>query len=429
MKFLYIKERLCSMKVSRERLQIIGKMIGILREEKRQNKQNSWTQIRFCENICSPNTLKSIESGKVGRSDAIYEQLLAKLDLKYGEFPVIDEGIEKVIEDLYEAVEYYDIDLIKKHSLIAKKILEQVKDYIYYSQLYEMFFDICDYYTEFTLISEEKMKLYQKIIEFYNVSMQDIMKVAMFTAIKQICMSDENLYAEYVASMQIEASNYNCLRINLLHYYYKTDQRFKMMNLINELELYFQTTKNSIRLLDVYNYTIIVLSTFDKDLVLETIEKVENLISNEQFPVKKISESYGNIATYFYIHQQYAEAKKYLLNAVKDGCDDILINYILIADCQNKLGEKIDIPDLDNKIKAKFRKELRIMFNYFLMYNGEEVPSAIKQKILMKRIVPLLEDDVAIDVFNFELKKLVKQTNSYKDLSVFDEEIKKNKKS
>ena len=114
---------------------------------------------------------------------------------------------------------------------------------------------------------------------------------------------------------------------------------------------------------------------------------------------------------------------------MKDGCDDILINYILIADCQNKLGEKIDIPDLDNKIKAKFRKELRIMFNYFLMYNGEEVPSAIKQKILMKRIVPLLEDDVAIDVFNFELKKLVKQTNSYKDLSVFDEEIKKNKKS
>lgn len=51
------------MNVSRDRLSVIGKLIGIYREERRSNTLNQFTIKGFCEGICSPNTLKSIENG------------------------------------------------------------------------------------------------------------------------------------------------------------------------------------------------------------------------------------------------------------------------------------------------------------------------------------------------------------------------------
>ena len=62
------------------------------------------------------------------------------------------------------------------------------------------------------------------------------------------------------------------------------------------------------------------------------------------------------------------------------------------------------------------------------MYKGEEVPAVFKQKILIKNIAPLLVDEWSVDVFRFELKKLIKETNSYKDLYLFEEIISKKKK-
>ena len=89
------------MNVSRDRLSVIGKLIGIYREERRMNNQNSFTLKKFCDGICSINTLKSIEAGGLSRSEDVYIELLDKLDLKFGEFPVIDEALRKVISNLY----------------------------------------------------------------------------------------------------------------------------------------------------------------------------------------------------------------------------------------------------------------------------------------------------------------------------------------
>ena len=419
MKFLYIKERLCSMKVSRERLQIIGKMIGILREEKRQNKQNSWTQIRFCENICSPNTLKSIESGKVGRSDAIYEQLLAKLDLKYDEFPIIDDAFIHIIDGMHTAIEYYDLTLLKQYIAKGIKILEKAKTYVYYSELYDVLKEIYAYYIESQTISIQKSQFYMKLLDIFDDKLIDILKLLIFAGVKTKCISDIEYYSNCIVSLNLEKSDFSCAKINLLHYYLLTKQKIRMVNLIGELEKYFTENNNVVRLLDVYNCSLVLLSSIDKSYTQEYVSKVEDLINNVDIPKDKISESYANIASSYYYQKDYSHALKYLQEAVKGECEDLIINYILIADCQNRLG--LDI----KTIKKRFPKEIRVMYNYFLSYMGEEIPPMIKQKIIISRVAPVLEDDVNIDIFLFELRKLIKETNSYKDLYLFQQIVEK----
>lgn len=414
------------MKVSRERLQIIGKMIGILREEKRQNKQNSWTQIRFCENICSPNTLKSIESGKVGRSDAIYEQLLAKLDLKYGEFPVIDEGIEKLVEDLHKAIEFYNIEEIKNLTIKGMKVLENAKEYIWYSSIYHVINSVYHYYIDDVLISENMADCYIKLLPIFDDKLKDIMKVLSFAAIKGICICDLDLYKKYVYLLDLENSGLACLKVNLMHYFYKINEQMKTIEICKYLEQRFTEEQNYIRLLDTYNGAISLMGYLDKNMVEEYISKAMHILETEKISIDKKSDTYTNIGDSFHRRKDYDKALYFLSKAVEKGCSFLISNYLLIADCQNHLELKIDIPDIDKKQKMKYPKELRVMFNYFQMYNEEEVPPLLKQKMLMKHIAPLLQDDATIEIFDYELKKLVKVTNSYKDLLKFDEIIKKN---
>lgn len=108
------------MNVSRDRLSVIGKLIGIYREERRGNTQNSFTLKKFCDGICSINTLKNIEAGGLSRSEDVYIELLDKLDLKFGEFPVIDEVLDRLLMKLYKAIEFYDIDEIE---LVSDKMI------------------------------------------------------------------------------------------------------------------------------------------------------------------------------------------------------------------------------------------------------------------------------------------------------------------
>lgn len=420
------KERMCIMKVSRERLQIIGRMIGVLREEKRQNKQNSWTQIKFCENICSPNTLKSIESGKVGRSDDIYEQLLEKLGLKYGEYPLIDEAIEQVVNSLRTAIEFFDEEKIKKYCLMGMKVLDNAKVYIYYSDLYEIMSDVYKYYIEGIQIDEVKASHFIQLLPMYYLNLQDIMKILIFAGIRDKCICNMEIYKKYVNMLEIEESRLACMKINLMHYYYKTDESIKMINLGKELEGVFSKENNYIRLLDTYNGAISLMGYFDKTLVEQYTEQAMKVLNTYAIPENKKSEVFINIAGSYHGRKDYAEALNYYQEAIALKCEDLVLTYVMIADCQNHLGMPIKIPFMKKKILGKFPRELRILYNYFLLYSGEEVPPLLKQKILIKRIAPILQDPTTIDIFEFELKKLVKETGNYKDLSLFDEIISKN---
>ena len=152
------------MNVSRDRLSVIGKLIGIYREERRGNTQNSFTLKKFCEGICSINTLKNIEAGGLSRSEDVYIELLDKLDLKFNEFPVIDEALNRLLNKLYRAIEFYDIDEIELVSDKMIRILKEVDKYVYYSEIEIIIHELRAYYFNDGYIDDALYQRYKNIL-------------------------------------------------------------------------------------------------------------------------------------------------------------------------------------------------------------------------------------------------------------------------
>ena len=63
------------------------------------------------------------------------------------------------------------------------------------------------------------------------------------------------------------------------------------------------------------------------------------------------------------------------------------------------------------------------MYKYFCL--AKEVPAFVRQTYIMKKLLPHLTDEVCIDIFQYELSKLVEKTNNYKMLYEFDREVRK----
>lgn len=56
--------------------------------------------------------------------------------------------------------------------------------------------------------------------------------------------------------------------------------------------------------------------------------------------------------------------------------------------------------------------------NYFTSYS---------EFFIFKKVLPYLYDDEIIDIFRFEVTKLIEVTNQYKQLHIFDVRIRENK--
>ena len=176
-----VKGRGTYMNVSRDRLSVIGKLIGIYREERRNNTQNGFTLKKFCEGICSINTLKSIEAGGLSRSEDVYIELLGKLDLKFGEFPVIDKALNILFDDLYRAIEYYDCENISITVNKMLRLLNEVKNYIYYSEFISFAKNIELKYNDDVLIDNISMYRYNCILDFMPYKVKNILKILIYT--------------------------------------------------------------------------------------------------------------------------------------------------------------------------------------------------------------------------------------------------------
>ena len=412
------------MKVSRERLSVIGRMIGIYREERRGNSQNVWTQLKFCEDICSTNTLKNIEAGGVARSMEVYEKLLEKFDLKLGEFPLIDEAVDGLIDELYIAIEYYDDTKIFSVTIRALKLLDKVKHYVYYSQLNEIFLDIRNYYKIDLIIDVDKIERYSKVCGYFGDKLKDLLILLMFARIKMKSISSYKEYENFIKDFDLENNLYPVIKLSVLHYYYVSKQRFLMMEKIELIEKDLVCTNNFNRLADAYCFSVVMLSDVDNSKSLNYIKKVDKLIESNKLSRVKIAEVSANIATYYYNKKDYENTLMHLYKAIDNDCTDLLSTYIIVANCQNHLNITINIPKLSKREMNKYPNDLRIMYQYFCFIQDGDVPPFVKIKMIMKHILPLLHDELLIDVFRFELNKLVEETNSYKTLYLFDNTIK-----
>lgn len=68
---------------------------------------------------------------------------------------------------------------------------------------------------------------------------------------------------------------------------------------------------------------------------------------------------------------------------------------------------------------------LRLCISIFLL--SKDIPVFVKQNYIMKKVLPNLVDSELIDIFKFELNNLVKISNHYKLLHLFNEYINEKK--
>lgn len=410
------------MNISNDRLRVIGKLIGIYREERRQGSQNNWTQKKFCEEICSPNTLKSIEAGGLSRSIDVYTDILDKFNLKLGEYDVIDDAVNELLDELYEAIEYFDCSNIKKITSKLMRILEKVKNYVYYSELYEIFKDLQLYYLNDDYISYEKVDRYTKEMYFLPFKLQDIFRILIFAKMKPESITDKESFSKLILSIELTNSVHVCLKLNLIDYYYIQGKYMSMKDLINELELSFKIEENWIRLMDTYQYASVLLGSIDFDKSIEYIRKAENLVNEINYPKMKLSELYSNIAMAYYVNRNFEIALEYLNLMTKLCKQKSLDTLILMSDCQNRLNKFVNVPEIDEKDFLKYPANIRMMYKYFTF--KDDIPDFAKENYIMKRILPVLNDDIYTDVFRFELLKLVDKTGHYKNIHTFEKAIK-----
>lgn len=405
------------MNVSRDRLSVIGKLIGIYREERRGNTQNSFTLKKFCDGICSINTLKNIEAGGLSRSEDVYIELLDKLDLKFGEFPVIDEVLDRLLMKLYKAIEFYDIDEIELVSDKMIRVLKEVNKYVYYSEVESIVNDLRDYYFKDGYIDDVVYQKYRSILYQFELKYMDLLRILMFPKIECNSINNHNEYIEEIEFIKLSDAKLSCIRLNLLHYYYTQNKYLEMKNEIESLESHFMRESNHIRLLDRYNYAIVMLTDVNIDWSSKYLNRIEELVSECNLPKIKICEVYANIGCIFHMIKDYAKSLVYYEKMLTYGFNT-LTNLIYMADCQNRLGRPIKMPIIENFEYDKYPIDLKCMFKYFTL--SEDTPVFIKQNYILKKILPYLHDKELIEIFRFELLKLLNYTNQYKLLHVFE---------
>lgn len=405
------------MNVSRDRLSVIGKLIGIYREERRGNTQNSFTLKKFCDGICSINTLKNIEAGGLSRSEDVYIELLDKLDLKFGEFPVIDEVLDRLLMKLYKAIEFYDIDEIELVSDKMIRVLKEVNKYVYYSEVESIVNDLRDYYFKDGYIDDVVYQKYRSILYQFELKYMDLLRILMFPKIECNSINNHNEYIEEIEFIKLSDAKLSCIRLNLLHYYYTQNKYLEMKNEIESLESHFMRESNHFRLLDTYNYAIVMLTDVNIDWSSKYLNRIEELVSECNLPKIKICEVYANIGCIFHMIKDYAKSLVYYEKMLTYGFNT-LTNLIYMADCQNRLGRPIKMPIIENFEYDKYPIDLKCMFKYFTL--SEDTPVFIKQNYILKKILPYLHDKELIEIFRFELLKLLNYTNQYKLLHVFE---------
>lgn len=411
------------MEKDKDRLNTIGKLIKVYRNELCGNSRNEYTMKNFCKNICNFNTLKTIESGSISRSDDIYEELLAKFGLKFGIFSLIDETIRFNIIDLYKAIDYLEINEIDTLTTKALRILDKVKNFVYYSELYQLIEDVRHNYLEGTMILTSRFNRYIKIIDCLEKQYKDLIILLMFKWVQYEYMDDIKRVKKFIDRFDINVNKYIPVQMILLYYYGLSSQYFKMRDLVLILEKDFIENGNQARLMDVYSYGIIMSSYTDFENVYEYIKKQSPLFDIAIIPDYKKYENYMMIGNTLHNLQDYSKASFYFEKCIKYENFIRLIDLIYLADCQNRVKQKICIPYVDKNVLMKYPCHIQIMYNYFYYF---EIHDFVKENFILKEIAPNLIDDGLIKVFTYEVKRLVKLTGHYKVLYNFEKQIEDN---
>lgn len=416
----------------------VGTLIGFERKKRfKESKVNEeFIQISFCEGICNVTTYRKIELSQMEVKIEIYEKLLKKLKMKMCYHHLNYNKINQYINDLGEAIIYYDTTKIYRLIDSINKCLILRDDDIYERCIKLLMDIIYRYYHDNLLPSYSEFDQLSKIHRGFPDNIKDIMIDLEYNYVRRymVCFEDHRKFAQ---SLNLYHNNFIMNKINFINFLLENQNYDEAILLIDQVILELKRKKSYIRILDLYDLRLIANHYMNpksiKNRIVECNEEMDNLI--KKVP-KEERNSIGLIrakAQHYYItgnilfrNKEYLQAYDLLIKSYQLDSANELFCKIILFHIVDKLKDCIfqeDFLHLES-INVNHNKYDEA-YQYFLYKYKNLLNYKLLLKYLNDHILFLIEkdDELLIIIFSYELNFLAKKTKNYRILQRFMEKV------
>lgn len=378
------------------------------------------------EPVCSRATLNRLERGQIIKDDELYVFFIEKLGFKVDDFPGVMSQVELISAELFEAVELYDIRKIKEIDNKIETLFTKAKSYFYYSDIYEAFKIIIQYYlfAEYpNSVTAERMYYTSFLL---SSKIDEILKNILFDYFffREMNMS----YSEKISEQLISYKNGSQISTIYIVFWLIYKERLLDALRYTELGIIYFTQLNSIYYLGILYYTkALALHTGNKDNVKNYFDRSIEYLSKcgGRLAEKKLKENYFNVGYHYYYDKDYLLAKEYFEKFLSYK-PKFAAHILHVLECFEELNlptdtalfKQIHLEDPNDNSTCK------IFYEYFSMKINNASAKEL-QNFIMTDIHRLLinqyRSESILSYFKSELSKLVKITKKYKDIDSFND--------
>lgn len=392
-------------------------------------KSSRWTQKGFIYDnygtkICSEKTLGLIENGIPIKNDMIYEELLHKFNIKYDfTYSIHSINLSRCSKDLLLAIENYDSNTI---SDITKNIIRVLNkgfhNYVFFHEYLQFYMMIQDYYNSKKLLNANQISLIMNISNYIDSEMKEIL-------IDLVCKTKFRNDDYDCSDINLESMHSSINKMNYILYLIHHNQILKTNRLLHDLCLTYKSSKNYIRLIDVFTIQLSLCTINDKDYFLELLDEILLFFYTnfDYIPSIKKVQTYKNIGVTAYKLQNYDIAEDFILKFINSDNREVLPYIVLLLDIYEKSNNKENILKILNLFKPDQSKYgtffLYYQLKYLNAYNDVELT-----EFILTYVIKLLTsfDKIFISIFYAQIEELTKKTNRHKDFKIFISKLPKN---
>ena len=387
-------------------------------------KDHPFYEIVEGEPVCSRATLNRLERGQIIKDDELYVFFIEKLGFKVDDFPGVMSQVDLISDELFEAVELYDINKIKTIDNEIDELFLSAKEYFYYKETFNALKIITSYYIDAiypdNIVADEMIN----IGFILNAKVDELVTNILFDYF--YCQVMNIVKAEYCYKKLIMFNNNSKISSLFIAGWLMHKERwFAALNEVEEGLKYFEHIDVKYHLGVLYFTKAMALHTGNKENVqlffdksIECLEKVNGKLANG-----KLIHNYFNIGFQYYFDKKYDVAAKYF-NKFLDNNPPFTVHLLYILNCAELLWDE----ELLRKLKQircieKNSSINKVFYNYFLMKLKKTSAKELENYIIHD-IYDILQkqfrSDNLINYFKNELTNVIKITKHYKLATYFD---------
>ena len=388
-------------------------------------REHPFFEVAEGQPVCSRATLNRMERGLSVRDDELYEFFIGKLGFRASEFPGVIEQAEKLGEELYSAVELYDVSKIEQLDKQIDTLFEKARNYFYYNEVYTALKTVTDYYLN---VIYPKNSTADQLLMISFILDEDLEELVLNVLFDHFYYRDFDMVKAEKTYERLSMCS-NRLQISSLFIsgwsMYK-ERWFTALNVIDNALAHFQDKQVDFYLGVLYFTKAMALYTGNKENVEYYF--TESIKYLERTPGKlarvKLVNNYFNVGFYYYFDRNYQQAivffKKFLENKPSFS---VHMLYILHCTEETKCEEMFQLlQNIDLGDRSCYQIN-DVFFRYFKMKLNHKNEKYLENFILneVKEVLATrFRSDNLIAYFENELSKIAKITKHYKSIASFN---------